>query len=279
MRSDELYKFSDDTLTRLLSSLEDITKNIDMTYLPKRRWSILENKRAHFMIKDINKLLKERRTMRSLEKFVGDSNSLVPLIVLSASTVPIMKNNDMDPKSVDSFEELSQKFLKEFSQQNSYAKDPIKIHGIKRRQNKGLQAFMDRFKSESSHIKEVPPILRISAFMHGHGHPKLAKKLNDKIPKTVDEMFERVRAFIRGEVVTGSAEMVRPSQGDKGGHNTNDCYQLKKKIEEAVALGKLAHLVNDIRRNNQRNENQGRNSVKILDMIREGGNRKRPFEE
>ncbi|GKA54725.1 hypothetical protein Tco_0753674, partial [Tanacetum coccineum] len=34
MRSDELYKFSDSTLTRLLSSLEDITKNIDMEYLP-----------------------------------------------------------------------------------------------------------------------------------------------------------------------------------------------------------------------------------------------------
>ncbi|GJZ48242.1 hypothetical protein Tco_0602074 [Tanacetum coccineum] len=35
--SDELYKFSDSTLTRLLSSLEEITKNIDMEYLPKRR--------------------------------------------------------------------------------------------------------------------------------------------------------------------------------------------------------------------------------------------------
>ncbi|GKB94831.1 hypothetical protein Tco_0980968 [Tanacetum coccineum] len=58
MRSDELYKFSDGTLTRLLSSLEEITKNIDITYLPKRRWSTLEKKRAHFMIKDINKLLK-----------------------------------------------------------------------------------------------------------------------------------------------------------------------------------------------------------------------------
>ncbi|GJT09029.1 hypothetical protein Tco_0843491 [Tanacetum coccineum] len=71
MHFDELYKFCDGTLTRLLSSLEDITKNIDMTYLPKRRWSNLEKKRAHFMIKDINKLLKERRMMRSLEKFVG----------------------------------------------------------------------------------------------------------------------------------------------------------------------------------------------------------------
>ncbi|GJY36994.1 hypothetical protein Tco_0422372 [Tanacetum coccineum] len=71
MRADELYKFSDGTLTRLLSLLEDITKNIDMTYLPKRRWSNLEKKIAHFMIKDINKLLKERRMMRSLEKLVG----------------------------------------------------------------------------------------------------------------------------------------------------------------------------------------------------------------
>ncbi|GKA73279.1 hypothetical protein Tco_0779495, partial [Tanacetum coccineum] len=70
MRSDELYKFSDGTLTRLLSLLEDITKNIDMEYLPKRIWSTLEKKRAHFMIKDINKLLKER-WMMSLEKFVG----------------------------------------------------------------------------------------------------------------------------------------------------------------------------------------------------------------
>ncbi|GJT44901.1 hypothetical protein Tco_0953616 [Tanacetum coccineum] len=62
---------SDGMLTSLLSSLEDITKNIDMEYLSKRRWSTLEKKKAHFMIKDINKLLKERIRMRGLEKFVG----------------------------------------------------------------------------------------------------------------------------------------------------------------------------------------------------------------
>ncbi|GJS71701.1 hypothetical protein Tco_0704542 [Tanacetum coccineum] len=71
MRSDELYTFSDGTLTRLRTSLEDITKNIHMEYLPKRRWSSLEKKRVHFMIKAIDKLQKERRIMRSLEKFVG----------------------------------------------------------------------------------------------------------------------------------------------------------------------------------------------------------------
>nr|GEX54570.1 reverse transcriptase domain-containing protein [Tanacetum cinerariifolium] len=90
------------------------------------------------------------------------------------------------------------------------------IHNIKRRQNEGLKAFMDRFKSKSSYIKGVPPVLRISAFMYGHGYPELAKKLNDKIPKMVDDMFERVRPFIKGEVAKCSVEMVHPSQWDKG---------------------------------------------------------------
>nr|GEX49601.1 hypothetical protein [Tanacetum cinerariifolium] len=72
MRSDELYKFSDGTLTRLQTSLEDITKNIHMEYLPKRIWSTLENKRANIMIKEIDKQLKERRMMRSLKKFIGE---------------------------------------------------------------------------------------------------------------------------------------------------------------------------------------------------------------
>ncbi|GJX61833.1 hypothetical protein Tco_0294733, partial [Tanacetum coccineum] len=71
MRSDELYKFSDRTLTGLQTLSDDITKNIPMEYLPKRRWSTLENKRANIMIKAIDKRLKERRLMRSLEKFVG----------------------------------------------------------------------------------------------------------------------------------------------------------------------------------------------------------------
>nr|GEX02409.1 reverse transcriptase domain-containing protein [Tanacetum cinerariifolium] len=63
------------------------------------------------------------------------------------------------------------------------------------------------------------------------------------------------------------------------GHNTNECYQLKKQIKEAAASRKLTHLVKDIRQNNQRNRNQGRNSVKVINMIRVEGSRKRPFEK
>nr|GEU33656.1 hypothetical protein [Tanacetum cinerariifolium] len=41
------------------------------TSLDFRRWSYLEKKRAHIMVKAIDKQLKERRMMRSLEKFFG----------------------------------------------------------------------------------------------------------------------------------------------------------------------------------------------------------------
>ncbi|GKB99975.1 hypothetical protein Tco_0986112 [Tanacetum coccineum] len=76
--------------------------------------------------------------------------------------------------------------------------------------------------------------------MHGHGHPELAKKLNDKIPKTVDEMFERVRAFIRGEVVAGSAEMARPSQWDKGnGSQHQRLLSVKKANRGSCGLGEV----------------------------------------
>ncbi|GKB25821.1 hypothetical protein Tco_0865222 [Tanacetum coccineum] len=56
---------------RLQTSLDEITKNIQMEYLPQRRWSILEKKRAHIMIKVIDNQLKERRMIRSLKKFIG----------------------------------------------------------------------------------------------------------------------------------------------------------------------------------------------------------------
>ncbi|GJR02872.1 hypothetical protein Tco_0525856 [Tanacetum coccineum] len=64
MRSDKLYKFSDRTLTGLRTSLDDITKNIQMEYMPKRRWSTLEKKRANIMIKAIDKQLKERSEIK-----------------------------------------------------------------------------------------------------------------------------------------------------------------------------------------------------------------------
>ncbi|GJT17734.1 hypothetical protein Tco_0876440 [Tanacetum coccineum] len=71
MHSDELYKFSDGTLTSVRSVLYDIASNLRMDYLPKIRWTNLDKQRSRIMIKAIDKLQLEIRLMRNLEKFVG----------------------------------------------------------------------------------------------------------------------------------------------------------------------------------------------------------------
>ncbi|GJU29430.1 hypothetical protein Tco_1173019 [Tanacetum coccineum] len=71
MRTDELHKFSDDTLNHVCTAHNDIATGIQMEYLPKRKWSKQDKQRARVMINSIDKKLRDRRLMRSLEKFAG----------------------------------------------------------------------------------------------------------------------------------------------------------------------------------------------------------------
>nr|GEV56303.1 hypothetical protein [Tanacetum cinerariifolium] len=71
MRTDELHKFSDGTLSDVRSILHDISSGLRMDYLLKRICSRLDKQRARVMIQDIVKQLRDRRLMRSLEKFIG----------------------------------------------------------------------------------------------------------------------------------------------------------------------------------------------------------------
>ncbi|GJV19085.1 hypothetical protein Tco_1368105 [Tanacetum coccineum] len=49
-----------------------------------------------------------------------------------------------------------------------------------------------------------PECMRISGFMHGITNPNLIKRLNDNIPKSVDEMMSVTTAFLRGEVAVAN---------------------------------------------------------------------------
>ncbi|GJV66183.1 retrovirus-related pol polyprotein from transposon TNT 1-94 [Tanacetum coccineum] len=71
IRIEELYKFNDGTLNYVCTALNDIATIIQMDYLPKRKWSKQDKQRDRVMINAINKKLRDRRLMRSLEKFIG----------------------------------------------------------------------------------------------------------------------------------------------------------------------------------------------------------------
>ncbi|GJR28177.1 hypothetical protein Tco_1104409 [Tanacetum coccineum] len=107
MRSDELYKFCDGTLTSVRTVLHDIASNLRMEYLPQIRWSNLDRNRSCILIKAIGKLQLKRRLMRSLEKFVGGRDygtdlrlleqtirlcHILSFHILGTSDVPITRN-------------------------------------------------------------------------------------------------------------------------------------------------------------------------------------------
>ncbi|GJW31351.1 reverse transcriptase domain-containing protein [Tanacetum coccineum] len=113
--------------------------------------------------------------------------------------------DDLPPEFVDSYDNLKKAFLANYLQQKKHIKDPIEIHHIKQREGESKD-FVQRFKSESMHVKGASACMRISGFMHEITNPKLIKRLHDNTPKSVDEMMRVTTAFLRGEVAASNQE-------------------------------------------------------------------------
>ncbi|GJR39971.1 reverse transcriptase domain-containing protein [Tanacetum coccineum] len=114
--------------------------------------------------------------------------------------------DDLLPESIYSYDDLKEAFLAKYLQQKKCIKDPVEIHNIKQREGESTEDFVRRFKIESRDVKGAPEVMRILGFMHGITNPELIKRLHDKIPKSVDEMWKITTAFLRGEAVAGNHE-------------------------------------------------------------------------
>ncbi|GJR61651.1 reverse transcriptase domain-containing protein [Tanacetum coccineum] len=112
--------------------------------------------------------------------------------------------DELPPESMDSYDDLKKAFLVNFLQQKKCIKDPVEIHHIKQKEGESTEDFVQRFKSESRHVKGAPECMRISGFMHGITNPELIKRLYNNISKSVDEMMRATTAFLREEVAASN---------------------------------------------------------------------------
>nr|GEV68495.1 hypothetical protein [Tanacetum cinerariifolium] len=146
--------------------------------------------------------------------------------------------DELPPESINSYKDRKAVSLTYFMQQKKYVKNPVEIHNIKQKDGETIEDFLERFKVEIGRVKGAPECMRISRFMHGVNNPELTKRLNEHVPKTMEEMMITTTAFIRGEDAATSK---------KKGHSTDECKQLKKEIKELVRACKLSHLIKEIK--------------------------------
>nr|GEV17333.1 reverse transcriptase domain-containing protein [Tanacetum cinerariifolium] len=160
-----------------------------------------------------------------------------------------------------------------------YVKDPVEIHNIKQRDGESIEDFIERFKKKTGRMKGAPECMRIFEFMHGVNNLELIKRLNEHVPKTMEEMMITTTAFIQGEAAAAikKKDHVSWKSQDQSKRHTSDkrsgfrshskegkgsnrftpspeCLkrswrpkQLKKQIEELVRAKKLSHLIKEIK--------------------------------
>ncbi|GJZ65302.1 reverse transcriptase domain-containing protein [Tanacetum coccineum] len=105
---------------------------------------------------------------------------------------------DKLPKeSIDSYEDLRTAFRENYLQQTKHIKDPVEIHHIKQRDGESTEDFMERYKAEVLDVEGAPECMRISGFMHGITHPGLIKRLYERIPRSMDEMYRMTTSFLK----------------------------------------------------------------------------------
>ncbi|GJT20116.1 reverse transcriptase domain-containing protein [Tanacetum coccineum] len=112
--------------------------------------------------------------------------------------------DELPPESIDGYKGLKAAFLSYFMQQKKYVKDPVEIQNIKQRDGETIKDFMEWFKVETGRMKGAPECMRIFGFMHGVNNPELTKRLNEHVPKTMEEIMTVTTAFIRGEAAATS---------------------------------------------------------------------------
>nr|GEV39818.1 reverse transcriptase domain-containing protein [Tanacetum cinerariifolium] len=137
--------------------------------------------------------------------------------------------DELPPESIDSYKDLKAAFLAYFKQQKKYVKDLVEIHNIKQKDGETIKDFMERFKVETGRMKGAPEYMRISGFMHGVNNPELIKRLNEHVPKTMEEIMITTTAFIRGEAAAASKK--------REGRGSNWFTPLTRTTKEILAAG------------------------------------------
>ncbi|GKB80051.1 reverse transcriptase domain-containing protein [Tanacetum coccineum] len=145
---------------------------------------------------------------------------------------------DKLPKeSIDSYEDLRTAFRENYLQQTKHIKDPVEIHHIKQRNRLSRKASKINKDRIVSQIDSHSSLKHQKKFLHGITHPGLIKRLYERIPRSVDEMYRMTTSFLQGEVAALSHSRRKassPWKPYKGGTNRSFMKGFKNKTNDRI---------------------------------------------
>nr|GEW51817.1 reverse transcriptase domain-containing protein [Tanacetum cinerariifolium] len=183
--------------------------------------------------------------------------------------------DELPPESIDGYKDMKVAFLSYFMQHKKYVKDPVEIHNIKQRDEKTIEDFMERFKIETGPTTAfIRGKVAAASKKKGHvswkpqdqskrhtykrpdfrGHSRDGREANRFTPLTrtpKEILAAEANKFQPPPSMVTPIEKKNSNKfcdfhNDKG-HNTYECMQLKKQIEELVRAKKLSHLIKEIK--------------------------------
>ncbi|XP_016193037.1 uncharacterized protein LOC107633964 [Arachis ipaensis] len=177
--------------------------------------------------------------------------------------------------SITTFADISRAFLAQFTTRIAKAKHPINLLGVTQRTGEPTRKYLDRFNDESLEIDGLTDSVASLCLTNGMLNEDFRKHHTTKPVWTMQEIQNVAREYINDEI-TDKGILSKPrqlkdrSEGNKNlycdyhkgyGHKTQDCFDLKDALEQAIREGKLAefsHLIREPRRRDQSTEDKSR---------------------
>ncbi|XP_052109199.1 uncharacterized protein LOC107460736 [Arachis duranensis] len=156
--------------------------------------------------------------------------------------------NGLPQGSIYGFSDISHAFLAQFTTRIAKAKHPINLLGITQRQGEPTRKYLDRFNDECLEIDGLTDSVASLCLTNGLLNENFRKHLTTKPPRPLKDR-------------TGGNKNLYCDYHKGYGHQTQDCFDLKDALEQAIREGKLAafsHLIREPRRRYRDQDEEGK---------------------
>ncbi|KAL0412003.1 UNVERIFIED_CONTAM: hypothetical protein Slati_3790000 [Sesamum latifolium] len=135
--------------------------------------------------------------------------------------------NQLPPGTVETFEQLSQRFLHHFAINKRYPKTASYLYTIVQHEHEGLREYVQRFSEAVLKVPHVGPKLLASIMQQNLKSSWFKESISGKPPATKEELLARVEKYIRIKETAGKRSMtpmkrrsteegVMPPKAEKG---------------------------------------------------------------